>query len=466
MNNLAADFSRAISTEDGYALAATISPVPPPNDSVRLYALHRDSNGDKVQADFRRVFNRNAAGNLDRQESNAWVEVYVAYWHAVGEILVAEESLNLGRNSGRTSSGVNPNWDNVYAAWKNVLNTLYSGYHKGLFEAWTIPCLYVTGKYLRVFAIKADESAASQRDGATFNPGFEDDIVDDEGGHDKLEDAARQINRIFGLCVSDRAPMAESRKWGLYYITNLLFKTYFKLNSISLSKNILRSLSASAGDMAPFMAFPRSHQVTYNYYVGVIHFLDENYNKAEEHLNAAYNQALATSTRNIQLILTYLIPTKLLTSHKLPTTAMLAPYPSLQRLFAPLSACIKKGDLAGFDAALLAGEDEFVKRRIYLTLERCRDICLRNLFRKVYIAGGFELPKEGQQNAEPIRRSRITIAEFAAALSIGGEKEVDTEGVECLIANLIYKDHIKGYISREHGKVVLNKKGAFPGTGV
>lgn len=39
---------------------------------------------------------------------------------------------------------------------------------------------------------------------------------------------------------------------------------------------------------------------------------------------------------------------------------------------------------------MFAGEEEFVKRRIYLPLERGRDIALRNLFRKVFIAGGFE----------------------------------------------------------------------------
>ncbi|GAB7355107.1 hypothetical protein MBLNU459_g5686t1 [Dothideomycetes sp. NU459] len=466
MNNVCADFDRAVRAEDGYALAATISPIPPTSDSARLYALLRDTNAFSVQADFRRALGRTpAAINLDKRELNAWIDVYVAYWKAVGEVLTAEESLNLGRNPGRSPS-LGATWDKVYAAWKDVLNALYKGYQSGMFDAWTIPCLYVTGKYLRVFAIKADESAASQRDGATFNAGYEDDIVDEEAGHEKLEDAARQINRIFGLCISDRAPMAESRKWGLYYITNLLFKTYFRLNSISLSKNILRSLSASAGDMAPFAAFPKSHQVTFNYYVGVIHFLDENYQKAEEHLSAAYSQSLTTSTRNIQLVLTYLIPTKLITSHLLPSAAMLTPYPRLQRLFGPLSLCIKKGDLAGFDAALSAGEDEFVKRRIYLTLERGRDVCLRNLFRKVYMAGGLEAPKEGQDNADRVRRSRVPIAEFGAALSIGGEKDVETEGVECLIANLIYKNHMKGYISRAHAMVVLNKKGAFPGTGV
>jgi hypothetical protein len=34
------------------------------------------------------------------------------------------------------------------------------------------------------------------------------------------------------------------------------------------------------------------------------------------------------------------------------------------------------------------------------------------------------------------------------------------------IADTIYKGLMKGYISREHAMVVMNKKGAFPGTGV
>lgn len=113
------------------------------------------------------------------------------------------------------------------------------------------------------------------------------------------------------------------------------------------------------------------------------------------------------------------------------------PYPHLQALFLPLSRCIKEGDLAGFDAALAAGEDEFVKRRIYLTLERGRDIALRNLLRKVFIAGGFEESKE--PGAVPVRRSRIPVAEFGAAISIGSKETMDSDEVECLLANMIYK---------------------------
>lgn len=134
--------------------------------------------------------------------------------------------------------------------------------------------------------------------------------------------------------------------------------------------------------------------------------------------------------------MTYLIPCHLLTTHTLPSAQLLQPFPRLQRLFLPLAQAIKKGDLHAFDVGLQEGEDEFIKRRIYLTLERGRDIALRNLLRKVFIAGGYEESKDG---AAPVRRTRIPVAEFAAAMKIKGGVDIDTDEVECLLANMIYK---------------------------
>lgn len=268
------------------------------------------------------------------------------------------------------------------------------------------------------------------------------------------------------LKVSIRSPLETSRKWALYHTTNLLFKTYFKLNSISLCKNIIRSLTVTNADMPPLEAFPKAHRVTFHYYTGVIHFLEEDYKVAEENLTTAWELCLspesktAASTsdggkaakRNMELILTYLIPTRLLTAHKLPSQAVLAPFPRLAALFTPLTTSIRSGDLSAFNAAMEAGEDEFVKRRIYLTLERGRDIILRNIFRRVFIAGGFE----GEGEAR-VRRTRVPVKEFAAALMLAGAEVGDGEGgidgdeVECLVANGIYK--VRAF---NHHKMVIN----------
>ena len=262
------------------------------------------------------------------------------------------------------------------------------------------------------------------------------------------------MRRTLAESTMSRAPLEESRKWGLYYSTNLLFKTYFKLNSIGLSKNILRALSASRTDMPALEAFPRSHIVTFKYYVGVIQFLEEDYAQAEENLTAAWHMCHRSATRNIELILTHLIPTLLLTRQQLPSPRLLSPYPRLGSLFAPLTLAIRIGSLSAFDAALAQGEHEFVKRRIYLTLERGRDICLRNLLRKVYLAG--ELDEEGKRN------TRIYVRDFAAAIKLGesggrmGEgMDVEMDGsagenndeVECLLANMIYKVRKRNHLS-------------------
>lgn len=184
--------------------------------------------------------------------------------------------------------------------------------------------------------------------------------------------------------------------------------------------------------------------MTFKYYSGVISFLEEDYATAEEFLISAYEMCNANATKNLQLILTYLIPTKLLTSHRLPTDTLLQQSSALKRLFAPICTAIKQADLRAFDAALEGGEEEFVKRRIYLTLERGRDITLRNLFRNVFLAGGYEPTKEGD-SGPPVRRTRVPVKEFAAALQMAGaevgdgEGGVDVDEVECLIANSIYK---------------------------
>lgn len=114
-----------------------------------------------------------------------------------------------------------------------------------------------------------------------------------------------------------------------------------------------------------------------------------------------------------------------------------------------MARCIKSGNLRAFDLALQKGEDEFVRRRIYLTLERGRDIALRNLLRKVFIAGGFDEAKEGET---PVRRTRVPVAEFHAAINMYSDGGlIDPDEVECLLANMIYK------VSRRHIRSVRRR---------
>jgi COP9 signalosome complex subunit 12 len=106
-------------------------------------------------------------------------------------------------------------------------------------------------------------------------------------------------------------------------------------------------------------------------------------------------------------------------------------------MFQPIMGCIRRGDLKGFDDALQENEEELIKMRIFLTLERGRDIALRNLFRNVFLAGGFIESQD--PGATRIRRTRVPVAEFQVAINLMSEESVDTDEVECLLANMIYK---------------------------
>ncbi|ATY61886.1 COP9 signalosome complex subunit 12 [Cordyceps militaris CM01] len=457
MNELLEEFAEAHAVRHGYILAQTLSPVPPPGQRNRLRQVSQSTNAHNIKGELKHFIKTKTARKvkLDHDEVNGWVDVYAAYWKAVGEIVAGEE----GRST----------WTKVYEAWKELTSMLIRGYNSHGFEAWTIPTLYMVGKYLRLFAIKSDAERSKQSEVMPTGSAalMQDDFDPEADKQAQLRDCEQHLKRIFTLCLNDRAPLEESRKWGIYYIINLLFKTYFKLNSASLSRTILKTLAVynQKGDMPPLESFPKSQRVTFKYYEGVLFFLEENYAEAEKYLVEAWDLCHKDAKTNSERILTYLIPCRLLTSHVLPTKKLLEPYPRLQELFLPLANCIRSGDLRNFDLALQRGEDRFVKRRIYLTLERGRDIALRNLLRKVFVAGGFEEPKEGETIR--VRRTRIAAAEFQAAISMGsGGDSIDTDEVECLLANMIYKDLMKGYIARDRGIVVLSKRGAFPGTGL
>lgn len=60
------------------------------------------------------------------------------------------------------------------------------------------------------------------------------------------------------------------------------------------------------------------------------------------------------------------------------------------------------------------------------------------------------------------KTNRISVASFHAALRLSG-MDVPMEEAECLVANMIYKGFMRGYISHEKQTVVLSNTNAFPG---
>ena len=196
MDLLARDCHQALQAYNGHQLASTISPVAPPRFLNRLESIYHSSNASSVQRDVSHALAKNAHRSLsqeDRQILDTWSEIYVAYWHAVGALVVAQEE------------GEKADWGQVYDTWKDVVNAVIRGYSTGSMDNWTLPVLYLVGRNLRKFAIRADESKKGVEGSTAIDMGgIQDDIAGDFGKNVKLEDAARVLNRMFTLCISDR----------------------------------------------------------------------------------------------------------------------------------------------------------------------------------------------------------------------------------------------------------------------
>ena len=61
----------------------------------------------------------------------------------------------------------------------------------------------------------------------------------------------------------------------------------------------------------------------------------------------------------------------------------------------------------------------------------------------------------------PEGTTKLDIAQFKRCLDASGVS-MEKDEVECVLANLIFKGYIKGYLSHQHGKLVVSKGNPFP----
>ena len=79
-----------------------LSPEPPASDSGRLYNFYRSTNFSSAKNDFQhRILSTSSPFSLPKEEADAWVEIFHAYWKAIGEILNAETAT---RTNGKVSN--------------------------------------------------------------------------------------------------------------------------------------------------------------------------------------------------------------------------------------------------------------------------------------------------------------------------------------------------------------------------
>ncbi|XP_067848567.1 PCI domain-containing protein 2 isoform X1 [Heptranchias perlo] len=293
-------------------------------------------------------------------------------------------------------------------------------------ENWALPIMYAVALDLRIFANNADQQLGKKGKGKMG---------------DMLEKAAELLMSCFRVCASDnRAGIDDSKKWGMLFLINQLFKIYFKINKLHLCKPLIRAIDSSSLKDEYSMA----QRVTYKYYVGRKAMFDSDFKQAEDYLSFAFQHCHRSSQKNKRMILIYLLPVKMLLGH-MPTVQLLRKYDLLQ--FSDVTKAVGEGNLLLLNEALVKHEAFFIRCGIFLILEKLKIITYRNLFKKVYLL---------------LRTHQLPLDAFLVALNFMQVEDVDIDEVQCILANLIYMGHIKGYISHQHQKLVVSKQNPFP----
>ena len=129
----------------------------------------------------------------------------------------------------------------------------------------------------------------------------------------------------------------------------------------------------------------------------------------------------------------------------MPTEYLLQKY-NLKE-FSSVIRSVKNGDLFGFDEALEENANFFWSNGIYLILEKLKMIAYRNIFKKV---------------SHIVSTHQIPIQVFVSAITYSQKEDISLDEVHCILANLIFENKIKGYISLQHQKLVVSKQNPFP----
>jgi hypothetical protein len=309
---------------------------------------------------------------------------------------------------------------------------------------WCIGFMHKHSVDLRRLAIKADADADIKRSVELERAKGGDNIprstVKLIKKDENMERACECLMQLFRVCATDTRSN-NSKRIGMIYIINQLFKAYFRINKLHLCKPLIRALdNANIFDQCPL-----SERVTYNYYLGVKTLFDLRISEAEKLLEFVFANCHPGSRKNIRLTLIFLIPIKMLLG-RMPSRQLLVKYDLCQ--FDDIKRAVVSGRVGDLDKAIAMHSDFLWRYGIYLIIERLRPITLRNLIKKV--------AKLADSHLVEIQ------SVLAAVRMVQPDEDVALEEVHCILSNLIYEGKIKGYLSIAHQKLVLSKTNPFP----
>lgn len=415
--------SRAVNNQDGRSLASLLSCLGPSSLSPAVLSFC-------------------AAEERDARVEEAAYDLVGERW---GPIVARQLCARGAASAGATDRA----YGHLVAGYNHLINASRDE------SGWVVPVLRMATYEACVVAERADaeRSAAAKRlrASASADVAAAAAATANASRHDTLRDVEKTLKKGFSACWNDRGGggpgSLESKKRATLYVVAQLLKIYFKLNLLKLAQPLIRPLEATAGRSGAFdsnAVFPQGDVVAYRFFVGRLRMFEDQYVAAEEHLLYAFAHCRAGDAANKRAILEFLLPVRLRRG-VLPREALLEKH-GLAAL-APLVAAVRAGDLRTFNAELAKNQMAFVRRGTFLLLEKVKILVYRNLFKKIYLVSN--------------KSTQLKLATFEAAFAWLGVP-IDKDEVECILANLIFKGLLKGYISHQKATLVLSKKDPFP----
>ncbi|CCE63153.1 hypothetical protein TPHA_0E00580 [Tetrapisispora phaffii CBS 4417] len=312
----------------------------------------------------------------------------------------------------------------------------------------------------------------------------------------QLENCGRLIHRSFNLCLNDRNPVLSSnRKSGSYSLANLEFIIYHKLKNRDMMKNLVKVLQSRNMDI--IMDQPSNkeknsikvgHMVRYYYYLGEYYgCFESDFNKASTFLSIALLHCNFNYKTHIAKILVLLVPFVIVSRKMYPNEKVLTQLLSatgqygekLFKFIIQLVYCLKSGDIHGYDKFVSSNEVFLLKNGIYVAMCHIRELVFLKFFKTctkmignnktiVPLSSIAEVYGNYSQRKKKIRRLINMKSKKDTKIPIditsleNKEMNENMDELECLLANLINKGFIKGYLSHSNRCIVLSKNDAFP----
>ena len=317
-----------------------------------------------------------------------------------------------------------------------VLNSKGNGLNK-FFEA-TTEQIKAMNSFLRIFSTSSHLPLLYKLSRECWQ------LANFSGSSEAQEQAARVINRSFIACITERSNY--SRKWGTYRIAALLLRIYFHLGQLNLVQNVIKALNAC--ELPGIDEFPRAHTVTFNYFLGRYYFNREEFEASEKCFVFCFER-LSAFPCQLNSVLHFLIPVKLILSLQKPNFHLIFLFKSKQnRLFYQnLVEVMSAGDLDTYKRLLHENSQTLLKFGSFTLYEKLFLLILRQKVIRIH-----------KLLENSTRISLILLKNLC--------KTEELEDVTCLVANLIAKGLIRGYISEEKQFLVLSAQNPFPNTGI